>query len=78
MKKLLNYSIYDTKKFIKYFCELNSDFIKGTQNCSQTFIRTLIGNINKECIDNNCGIILNNIQYINVDNGEYKKIYRIK
>ena len=61
------------RNLLNIFVKLNSDFIKGTQNCSQTFIRTLIGNINKECIDNNCGIILNNIHYINVDNGEYKK-----
>ena len=61
------------RNLLNIFVKLNSDFIKGTQNCSQSFIRTLIRNINKECIDNNCGIILNNIHYINVDNGEYKK-----
>ena len=63
IKKLLNKNVYDPKEFIKYFCEINTDFTIGTQCCSQTFIRTLIGNINQECIDNKFDLIYNNNQY---------------
>ena len=37
--------IYDPSNFINCFCSNNNDFIKGSQCCSQNFIRTLIRNI---------------------------------
>jgi ubiquitin C-terminal hydrolase len=37
---------YYPEKFIKLFCSKNIDFIRGSQCCSQDFIRTLIRNIN--------------------------------
>lgn len=43
---LLNKRIYDPEIFINEFCKVNKDFFKRNQNCSQTFIRTLIKNIN--------------------------------
>ena len=43
---LLYKKIYDPERFINYFCRVNNDFFKGTQNCSQNFIRTVIRNIN--------------------------------
>ena len=75
MEKLLNNGngIYNPKKFIDYFCKINTDFINGFQNCSQTFIRTLIGNINKESIDNKCELITKNEQYPKTNNQEYKE-----
>ena len=71
MKKLLNYNIYDPEKFLNSFCKLNTDFNKYSQNCSQSFIRTLIGNINEECINNQCEIILKNEQYYKENDQEY-------
>ena len=62
-KELLCVGTYDPREFIKYFCKINTDFTIGTQCCSQTFIRTLIGNINQECIDNKFDLIYNNNQY---------------
>ena len=65
----INQNIIDKKDIIQEFKknpkvnninESNYDFIKGNNNYSQSFIKTLIGNINKECIDNNCEIISNN------------------
>jgi len=43
---LLNNKNYDPTNFINYFCSLNVNFIRGSQCCSQDFIRTLIRNIN--------------------------------
>ena len=37
---------YYPENFIKCFCSKNSNFIRGSQCCSQDFIRTLIRNIN--------------------------------
>ena len=45
---LLNKKIYDPEIFMNEFCKLNKEFFNRNQNCSQTFIRTLIKNIN-EC-----------------------------
>ena len=45
INELLNSSIYDPTTFINNFCSNNSDFIRGTQCCSQNFIRTLLRNI---------------------------------
>jgi ubiquitin C-terminal hydrolase len=73
MNSLLNDSIYNPKKFIDCFCKINKDFIKGRQNCSQNFIRTIIRNINKEFIDNNYGLISKNKQYPKRNNKEYKE-----
>ena len=38
---LLSKKIYNPDKFINYFCSKNYDFIRGSQCCSQNFIRTL-------------------------------------
>ena len=73
MISLLNKKIYNPKKFIECFCKLNIDFIKGHQGCSQNFIRTIIRNINKVCIDQKFDLVLKNDQYINEDNKEYEK-----
>ena len=45
-------NLYDPEGFIEYFCNINYDFIKGSQACSQNFIRTLIRNINDCCQKN--------------------------
>ena len=45
---LLNETKYNPSNFINEFCRKNSDFIRGSQCCSQNFIRTLIRNINSE------------------------------
>ena len=37
---------YNPTKFLESFCEMNKDFNIGQPNCSQDFIRTMIGNIN--------------------------------
>jgi ubiquitin C-terminal hydrolase len=51
LKNAFNTLLGDSKtyypdSFIKCFCSNNSDFIRGSQCCSQDFIRTLIRNIN--------------------------------
>ena len=73
MITLLNKKIYNPKKFIDCFCKLNSDFIKGSQCCSQNFIRTIIRNINRLCVNKKCELVLNNEQYLNTNNKEYEK-----
>ena len=73
MNKLLNGDIYNPEDFIDYFCKLNHDFIKGAQCCSQSFIRTLITNINQEYINKNYNIILENDQYPKKKDNEYTK-----
>ena len=79
MNSLLTKHIYNPKKFIQLFCKLNKDFIKGMQNCSQNFIRTIIMNINKEFIKKQCKLIYKNAQWSDISNKEYKnflnKIY---
>ena len=71
MKSLLNRKIYNPKNFINCFCKLNNDFVKGSQCCSQNFIRTIIMNINKACIDKNFELVYENSQYPNKNNQEY-------
>lgn len=44
---------YNPSKFIKYFCDKNENYLEGAQCCSQSFIRTLINNINKDIIEEN-------------------------
>lgn len=81
---MLNNKIFDPNKFIDLFCLINEDFIKGEQNCSQTFIRTLINNINDEYIKyNNRKLIYENNQYNPMENKErieyenFLKVYNI-
>ena len=50
IKSLLTEKMYNPTKFIDYFCSQNSDFIRGSQSCSQNFIRTLIRNMNIDCL----------------------------
>ena len=76
--KLLNYNIsaYDPLEFINAFCEKNIDFVMGNQCCSQTFIRTLINNVNNQIlkitkIDNN---LIKNLEYKPKRNTEEEKI----
>jgi len=59
---LLNDKIYNPNTFMDYFCSKNSDFIKGSQCCSQNFIRTLIRNINQDSL-NQGEKIYKNTQY---------------
>ena len=59
---------YEPSKFIRCFSEKNNDFILGTQCCSQDFIRTLIRNINEECIKYNNNLIIKNDQYTETNN----------
>ena len=47
---LLTKELYDPKFFMEYFCNKNSDFIRGSQCCSQNFIRTLIRNMNSDSL----------------------------
>ena len=54
---LLNKKIFDPTNFINYFCSLNVNFIRGSQCCSQDFIRTLIRNINDIFIRDEISII---------------------
>lgn len=70
LKTLLNKKIYNPKKFIDCFCKLNKDFIKGSQNCSQNFIRTILRNINIECVNNRFELITKNNQYSKINNNE--------
>ena len=70
MLSLLSKKIYNPEKFINYFCSKNSDFIRGSQCCSQNFIRTLIRNMNSDCLSQNCGEIYKNDCY-NPSNNEY-------
>lgn len=42
--------IYNPENFLNNFWQKNYDFIKGIQCSSQDFIRTLIININSECL----------------------------
>ena len=71
---LLTNEFYDPSRFIDYFCSQNLDFVKGIENCSQTFIRTLINNINSDCLkykDNN--IVLKNELYNDLSSKYYDK-----
>lgn len=49
--KILKESSYDPKDFIDYFCSHNIDFTKNAQNCSQSFIRAVLSDINKEIMN---------------------------
>ena len=70
---LLNKKIYNPENFLNYFCTTNSDFIQGVQCCSQDFIRTLIRNINTDCLsENNNNSVYNNFQY-KIQNKEHKE-----
>ena len=64
---------YNPSNFINYFSKINNDFIFGTQCCSQNFIRTLIRNINEECIKRNFNLIKKNEQYPKSKYYEYQK-----
>ena len=64
---------YNPGIFIDSFSKLNPDFVIGAQCCSQNFIRTLIRNINKECIYNKIDLISNNDQYPKMNNEEYNE-----
>ena len=70
---LLNKTMYNPKYFINEFSKKNNDFVFGTQCCSQNFIRTLIRNINEECIKKNLNLIKKNYQYQKSKNLEYQK-----
>lgn len=48
---ILNDKIYNPTNFIHDFCTNNENYIEGEQCCSQSFIRTLINNINNEIIN---------------------------
>ncbi len=45
--KILNEDIYDPKQFLRHFCFVNNENFT-TQYCSQSFIRTLLKNLNKD------------------------------
>ena len=60
---LLTQKEYNPKKFIEYFCYINSDFNIGSAGCSQNFIRTLIRNINSDCLFQNGTNITKNFNY---------------
>lgn len=62
INSLLTEKIYNPNKFIDYFCSQNSDFIRGSQCCSQNFIRTLIRNMNLDCLNQN-DTVKKNSQY---------------
>ena len=68
INELLNSSIYDPTTFINNFCSNNSDFIRGTQCCSQNFIRTLIRNINNDYISKKNDLVTENKQYNRIKN----------
>lgn len=65
----LHNSIYNPYEFISYFCNKNKDFIRGMQDGSQNFIRTLIRNINEEKFQNER---LNSEFIIKTENLTYK------
>jgi ubiquitin C-terminal hydrolase len=76
LNSLLRDKIYNPKKFIDCFCKLNKDFIKGTQNCSQDFIRTILRNINKEFVkftNKEEELITENKQYPKKNTNEYNQ-----
>ena len=63
IKSLLKNGIYDPTDFITYFSRYNSDFIRGSQCCSQNFIRTLIKNINHDYKLSHFNLIKINAKY---------------
>ena len=67
---LSNSKPYYPNTFIKCFCSKNTDFVRGSQCCSQDFIRTLIRNINDTYLS--YGIEKN------LENDEYKPTYEEK
>ncbi len=66
---------YNPYDFINCFCSKNIDFIKGTQCCSQNFIRTLIRNINDNYLSSNFEIVSSSNEYnpSNDERAEYIK-----
>ena len=76
MISIQNRKIYNPKKFINCFCKLNSDFVKGSQCCSQNFIRTIIRNINKIFINKNYELIYENEQYNDKSNEQYENFIK--
>ena len=72
MLSLLSKKIYNPEKFINYFCSKNSDFIRGSQCCSQNFIRTLIRNMNSDCLSQYSNAIYKNDCY-NPSSNEYSE-----
>ena len=52
IEKILKANYYDPFEFFKFYCELNNESIRS-QNCSQSFIRSLIKNVNQKYIDYN-------------------------
>ena len=73
---LLYKKIYDPERFINYFSSLNNGFFRGTQNCSQNFIRTVIKNINDCYIKSFFGS--NQYKPSNVlENKEYEKFVKL-
>jgi ubiquitin C-terminal hydrolase len=77
--RLLNGSReYDPTDFINCFCEQNRDFLKGSQCCSQNFIRTLIRNINYNYISSKWEIVSQNNEYSpsNEEWTEYNKFLK--
>ena len=45
--KILNGEIYHPSKFLEYFCKIHNELVFA-QYCSQTFIRTLLNDLNKD------------------------------
>ena len=78
INSLLTEKIYNPNSFIDYFCSKNSDFIRGSQCCSQNFIRTLIRNMNLDCL-NQKDIVNRNAQYnpSGKEKEEYEKFLNI-
>lgn len=76
LENLQSKKIYNPTDFIKFFCKRNKDYIEGAQCCSQSFIRTLIKNINQDILidyDKNIIIDSNEIQFIKYKHNEGSK-----
>ena len=77
---LENNNFYNPIRFIDYFCSQNFDFVKGIENCSQTFIRTLINNMNSDCLKyKDINLVYENEFYkvlTSKDNDKYKKFIK--
>ena len=76
MISILNRKIYNPLKFINCFCKLNSNFVKGSQCCSQNFIKTIIKNINKVCVEKKYELVYENEQYHSQIEPEYEKFIK--
>ena len=62
MNKILTEDFYDPSNFLQNFCLKNKEFYES-QSCSQTFIRTLLKNVNNELINLSKNLIVENNQY---------------